>query len=96
MNTMYSGSMSEDEVAILVISSLLGVGLWLRWLWLLLGVARFAREFRPRRPLALAPFLCALALFVVLRVYAAADVRLDPRYLGFYLVMGMTWLALTG
>lgn len=44
--------------------------------------------------LQLVPLLCALVVFIVLRKFAAHDVRNSAVYLSFYMVLGMAWLAI--
>lgn len=87
------GKMSPDEVFALICSMLLALVLWGRWVWLLRVVARFGRLPRARRILEFLPLAGAGLLWLVLKRYASHDVRDDPTYLLFYLVMGAAWVA---
>jgi uncharacterized membrane protein YjfL (UPF0719 family) len=83
--------MSEDEVVVLVASGILASIAWLTW---------YVRALRLGQPpvaalamLLMAPPVGGLLLFGVLRTVASHDVREDPIYLAFYLVMGAAWVA---
>lgn len=84
--------MSEDEVFALVASAGLAVFLWFSWYRDALVVARRSSGTPERLWLALAPPVAMLVLYQVLRRLAASDVRDDPLYLVFYLLMGAAWV----
>jgi hypothetical protein len=84
--------MSQDEIIVSLVCLGLGLLAWGRWYWQVLAVARFGARLGPRKFLYAAPFLCAGALFFILKTEAAHDVRDDPVYLAFYLLMGAAWL----
>ena len=86
--------MSQDEILVLCGCLFVGGLSWAWWYWQTMAVARKARDRFPRRCVALAPPLCALLLYGVLRTWAAEDVRHDLRYLLFYLAMGAAWVGL--
>jgi uncharacterized membrane protein YjfL (UPF0719 family) len=84
--------MSEDEKAVLFFSGVMAV---IGWGWFFIRtafVARFPGRFRGRGVLWAAPFLCAAFLFVLLKLFSAEDVRDDPDYLAFYMLLGAAWL----
>lgn len=83
---------SDDEGFALVVSSVLALITWGTWMWGSLAVMRPWVPGRRRFTLVVLPFLCAGVLFWVLRFHAAHDVRDDPAYLFFYMVMGAAWL----
>ncbi len=66
----------------------------MRWYCALAAVGRKVRSRGWRRPLALVPLVCALLLYFVLARWSAEDVRTDPAYLLFYMVIGIAWLGL--
>ena len=95
--------MSGDEVAVLIFSAIVAMVSWGAWY---IGPT-FVIHVGPRpagsRLLQSAPILAAALLWVVLRKAASLDVRDDPRYLTFYIVLGAAWvgvwirfLAMTG
>lgn len=86
--------MSQDEILVLCGCLFTGVVSWSLWYWQAMSVARMVRNRVARRWLILAPPLCALLLYGVLRTWAAEDVRHDLRYLFFYLAMGAAWVGL--
>ena len=84
--------MSGDEVVVLVGSALLSILCWGAWFIRPTFVRRFAGPGTGRLLLYLAPLVAAALLFLVLRTVSAHDVRDDPRYLAFYLVLGAAWI----
>lgn len=95
--------MSGDEVFMLIASAIVALVSWGAWYVkpaLVQGVRRRPPAWRLLR---LTPLLAAALLWAVLRNAASFDVRDDPRYLTFYLVLGaawvgvwIRWLAVTG
>jgi uncharacterized membrane protein YjfL (UPF0719 family) len=85
---------SSDEAFALIVGIIAGIGGWMTWYYALLVVGRKVRSRGRRLPLALAPALCALLLYVVLARWSAEDVRTDPAYMVFYMVIGAGWLGL--
>ncbi len=95
--------MSGDEVFILLASAIVALVSWGAWY-----IAPVRIQGVRRRPLAwrlvrLMPLVAAALLWLVLRNGASFDVRDDPTYLTFYLVLGaawvgvwIRWLAITG
>src|SRR5687768_13709367 len=84
--------MSDDEVAVSLIAGLLAAVAWGGWYVPLAVVGRWTPGRPGRRRLALTPPACALAVYVVLRTLASADVVDDPFYIAMYLVLGMAWV----
>lgn len=85
---------SPDEAFVLIVSILLTVACWLVW-YCQLGMIR--RQFRRnggRGLLAWTPVICAGILYVVLKVWSAEDVRSDPAYMIFYMVVGAAWMGI--
>jgi hypothetical protein len=85
---------SSDEAFALIVGIIIGIGTWLTWYYALLVVGRKVRARGTRWPLAVAPAVCALLLYVVLARWSAEDVRTDPAYMFFYMVIGPAWLGL--
>lgn len=95
--------MSGDEVVMLIASAIVALVSWGAWYLgpaLVQGVGRRPPAWRLLR---LTPLVAVALLWVVLRNAASFDVRDDPRYLTFYLVLGaawvgvwIRWLAVTG
>jgi hypothetical protein len=81
--------MSGDEGFALVVSAVLGFILRVRWYWFIVRCPG-----GPGALLAFVPPICAAGLFVVLRRWAAHDVRDDPTYLMMYMVMGAAWVGI--
>jgi tryptophan-rich sensory protein len=86
--------MSGDEVVILALGGILSAVFWGVWYLAPLRVQFPGRRTTGRALLYLTPLAAAAALFTVLRTAASYDVRDDPRYLTFYLVLGAAWVGL--
>src|SRR5262245_51435630 len=84
--------MSDDEIGVLIGSVIVSLVCWGAWY----VAPTFVRRVGPRRSglllLNVAPLLAAAVLFLVLRQAASFDVRDDPRYLLFYMVLGAAWV----
>jgi len=95
--------MSGDEVFMLIASAIVALVSWGAW-YIKPALVQGVRRRPPAwRLLRLTPLLAAALLWAVLRNAASFDVRDDPRYLTFYLVLGaawvgvwIRWLAVTG
>ncbi len=86
--------MSEDELFVLVATSVVTAVCWIRW-YLVVGlVSRSHSSQGDRLLLHLTPWICAGALWGVLRAWASFDVVGDPLYLAFYMLMGAAWVGL--
>jgi len=86
--------MSEDEDFVLIVSGIVSLACWGRWYWL----ATVAR-MRPgtatlRATVFIAPAAALLASFAIIRTLSSHDVRDDPKYIGFYLVLATAWLGI--
>ena len=95
--------MSGDEVVMLVVSAIVALVSWGAWYVAPARVQRVGARAPAWRLLRLTPLVAAALLWLVLRNAASFDVRDDPRYLAFYLVLGaawvgvwIRWLAVTG
>jgi len=80
--------MSEDEVFVLIACSIVSLLTWLPWLWHAAFTARRCSKLSHRWGLYAFPLLCAAVLAAVLRLYSSWDVKSNPTYIVFYLVMG--------
>lgn len=87
-------SYSSDEGFALVVSIIVVLVTWLTWYSRLGMVGCRLRAQGPRWPLAWTPPACALLLYVVLARWSAEDVRTDPAYMFFYMVLGLAWLGI--
>ncbi len=84
--------MSGDEVFALLVGSLVALVAW-GWRWIRLGQLVTWRADRGRRLwFAASPLLIGVILFLVLRHWAAQDVRDSSVYLPYYLVLGLGWV----
>lgn len=86
--------MSGDEVMVFVVSAVTAAVLWIRWLWHATVVARRSSRAADRAWLYGGPLAGFSVLAYVLRFLAADDVKNDPIYLAFYLVLGAAWVGL--
>jgi uncharacterized membrane protein YjfL (UPF0719 family) len=84
--------MSGDEVAVLVVSSVMALYGWVVWYTRPLGVQQLGAAARGRGLLFTAPLVCAGILALVLVTLAASDVRDAPRYIALYMVIGAAWI----
>ena len=62
------------------------------WYGDIVSVNRLRVPVSKRFILLTAPLVCLLLVLVVLTKLAAATVRSDPLYVGFYLLVGAGWL----
>lgn len=85
---------SSDETVALIVGGLAAFVSWAVWYFRLAFVARKVRPRGPRWPLAIAPLVCAAGLYAVLHLWSAEDVRTDPAYMFFYMVLGAAWVGL--
>ena len=87
--------MSDDEIFVTLIATVVGVGGWFWWLTRVRSIARFRPGGRIS-PGALVGVLglCLAILATILLTAAASDVREAPQYLFMYLVLGLAWLRL--
>lgn len=85
---------SPDEGFALIVGGIIVMVSWIPWYYQLAVVGRRVRKLGRRQPLALAPLVCAVLLYFVLDRWSAEDVRFDPAYMLFYMVIGLAWLGL--
>ncbi len=83
--------MSGDEVMALTVSIGAAAFAWLRW-YAVLRVRMPAIRNAGRSVFVAGPIACLVMLFLVLRWWAADDVRYSGAYLTFYLAMGAAWV----
>jgi hypothetical protein len=95
--------MSGDEVFVLIASAIVALVSWGAWYIAPARIQRVGRRPPAWRLVRLTPLVAAALLWLVLRNAASFDVRDDPRYLAFYLLLGaawvgvwIRWLAVTG
>lgn len=86
--------MSEDEVAVLIFSTALGALSWGILIWQSIRIGRRFRRSKVCRPFYGSLLGCVGIIGLVLTQYAAGDVRHDPKYIGFYTILGAAWLGL--
>lgn len=84
--------MSSDEVLLLALSTLAMLVAWGRWYVAIALVVGPAGTRPARRILQVAPLIALVGLFIVLRAWAAVDVREDAGYLLLYLMFGLAWV----
>ena len=70
----------------------LAIRTWISWYRSIVTVTFLAVSIRHRLPLIFLPLVCMLLLIVVLHRLAADDVRGDPFYFAFYVIVGAGWL----
>ncbi|MBL8820188.1 MAG: hypothetical protein JNL58_29465 [Planctomyces sp.] len=99
--------MSDDEVGVTVFSAVAALICWVWWYGSTLSTIPVQVTGRtPSRALLLVtPLLSAALLFMILRLWAAVDVRDDGRYMTMYTLMGLavsgiatfipTWLGIS-
>ena len=87
--------MSPDEVFVLIVCSAIGLVTMVMWFGPIVSVSHLAPGRRGRILLAMTPVVCAALFLAVLHFWAAKDVRNDPVYLGFYVVVDVAWLGLS-
>lgn len=84
--------MSGDEVVVLIVSTVCAFWFWGAWYLTPALVRSVGRRPTRRFLLQVAPLAAAAILWTVLETAASFDVRDDPRYLAFYLILGAAWV----
>jgi hypothetical protein len=84
--------MDGDEMMALIVSAVVGVMAAGSWLARGLGTTSLGARMAPRWALLLLPPLALAALWRVLAVDAAIDVRTDVRYQFLFVAMGSIWV----
>jgi uncharacterized membrane protein YjfL (UPF0719 family) len=87
--------MSDDEVAVLIVSVIVSLVSWGAWYITPAFVQRVGRRAPGRRLLRITPLVAAALLLAVLRYAASYDVRNDPSYLAMYLLLGAAWVGVS-
>jgi uncharacterized membrane protein YjfL (UPF0719 family) len=85
---------SDDETLVFIVSIIVSVIVWGKWICANLTVTSLGLRFGARLPLHVVPIVCAALLLAVLNLFASHDVRDSPTYIGFYLVLGAAWVGL--
>jgi hypothetical protein len=70
----------------------LAVFLWGKWYWQSFRVRTSGLGRAGRTVLQLTPLVCGVVLYLVLRRFAAQDVRLNSSYQTLYMLLGAAWL----
>lgn len=83
--------MSDSEIMVSFASLIVGVILWLRWIWRQMRVSARLSPVGLRLPLYVTPWIAMTLLFLILRRFADELVRDDPAYLALYTLMGLAW-----
>ena len=86
--------MSGDEVFVLVVSTIMALVVWGTWYVRPTLIVYVGRRPPGRLLLQVAPLMAVMVLWAVLKTASSHDVRDDPRYLAFYLVLGAAWVGL--
>jgi hypothetical protein len=86
--------MSGDEIVVLMVSAFVALVCWSVWYIAPMMVRTIGRRSPGRWLLQITPFIAGAVLWAVLRSASSFDVRDDPRYLTFYLVLGAAWVGL--
>src|SRR6185437_2368144 len=86
--------MSGDEIFALIGSGVLGIVGWQAWLIGLFCLNGLSRKAAPQFLGVVAPVASGLALLFVLCKWSSHDVRNDPLYIFFYMMMGFGWAGL--
>ena len=85
--------MSSDETFVCVVALVVSLVVWGRWGWACAPSGAFGGTLAGAGTwLWITPVVCAGILLLVLLTAAAEDVRYDPTYVFFYLVLGAAWL----
>ena len=82
--------MSDDEVAVLAVSSFVALIRWGMWYYRAKRPPALLASPFARWPLLLIPPLCAVALWLILSEWSASDVR--GIYVIFYMMIGAAWV----
>jgi uncharacterized membrane protein YjfL (UPF0719 family) len=85
--------MSGDEKMVLIGSLVVTAGFWLDW-YRAAFINTLVVKKANRLLYVAAPVICVILLYIVLRNYAADDVRESTIYLPFYMVVGAAWVGL--
>ena len=87
--------MSDDEVFVTAVATLVGGAGWMWWFMNVRGIPGFRAPGRvPIAVIAATLSLCGVLLVSILLTAAASDVREAPLYVFMYLVLGLAWLRL--
>src|SRR5688572_16997077 len=85
-------TMADDEVFVLIGGSVIALICWSLWLYRTQAIGDLFNASSQKTLLALAPVVCAVVLFVILKLYASHDVRDAAEYLLLYQSMGAGWV----
>jgi uncharacterized membrane protein YjfL (UPF0719 family) len=86
--------MSGDEGFVFILAIAAALFTWGPWFFRLATVSPAWIKERRRTPLWTFPIISAAALYYILKTYASFDVKDNPTYLGFYMIVGAAWVGL--
>lgn len=86
--------MSEGEIFVTVVSLIIALPHSVGWLIFVLSPTSLHSARAARWPLWFSPLAAIAAIFIILRLFAASDVRDAPQYLVMYTLMGAAWLCI--
>lgn len=86
--------MSQGEIGVTVVAAIITSIFSFGWLIRVLTPTTLHSSRAARWPLWLSPLTAVAAIFIILRLFAASDVRNAPNYLAMYTVMGAAWLCM--
>jgi uncharacterized membrane protein YjfL (UPF0719 family) len=84
--------LADLEIPAFIVSVFLTLKSWSAWYSDLITVNRFRLPIQQRLVLFGAPIASLAVIFVILTKLASSDVRHDPLYLAFYLLIGAAWI----
>jgi uncharacterized membrane protein YjfL (UPF0719 family) len=86
--------MSEDETMVLIVALIMAVITWFKW-YRMVSVKTLIIRNASRFIFVALPVICVALLYLILRKYAADDVRDSGIYLLFYMALGVAWVGLS-
>jgi hypothetical protein len=84
--------LADLEIPAFIVCLFLTLKSWSAWYGDLISVNRFCVPIQQRLALFGAPVVSLAFIFVTLTKLASSDVRNDPLYLAFYLLIGAAWI----
>jgi uncharacterized membrane protein YjfL (UPF0719 family) len=84
--------MSGDEGTVMILATFAAGIVWAIWLWQVAFTARRCSGFAHRWPLTVYPAAAFAILYAILKRFSSFDVREDPVYLTFYMILGAAWV----
>jgi uncharacterized membrane protein YjfL (UPF0719 family) len=84
--------MSGDEGTVMIMAVFAAGIVWAIWLWQVALTAPRCSRYKHRWPLVLYPGAAFWILYGILKRFSSLDVREDPVYLAFYMILGAAWV----